>query len=100
MSAAWITYAPQRTRIAPPKRSKRPYAHTAGHIRGRVYRMGYKTRLGDWMWGMEVINTTTGQVIASDNCADLASLVDLCDEATAAARAAWFWSYSPKKVRR
>lgn len=82
------------------ERPPRRYSLTASHIRGRVFRMGHKTTLGDWMWGMEVINTSTGQVIASDNCADYAKILDCCDEATAAARAAWFWSFTPKKVSR
>lgn len=98
--SAWMTFG-LSTKAAPPPvyrgRDPRPYANTAGHIRGRVYRM-HKNSVGHWMWGMEVINTHTGEVIASDNCSVREAIVDLADEATAAARAAWFWSFSKKKV--
>src|SRR5690349_11189093 len=79
-------------------RNSRPYARTAGHIRGRVYRQ-HRNSVGDWMWGMEVINTRTGQVIASDDCSIHQAMVDLCDEATAVARATWFWGLKQKRVR-
>ena len=79
-------------------RDPRPYANTAPHIRGRVYRM-HKNTVGDWMWGMEVINTRTGQVLASDNCSIREAIVGLCDEATAVARATWFWGLRRKDVR-
>ena len=67
----------------------------APHIRGRVFvlrtlrpqraRGSRRTVL----YGMEVTNAHTGKVIASDNCTDLAKLVTLAHEATAAARGAW-----------
>lgn len=79
-------------------RDRRPYARTADHIRGRVYRM-HKNSVGDWMWGMQVVNTRTGQVIASDDCSIYQAVVDLCDEATAVARGTWFWGLTQKQVK-
>lgn len=99
--SAWVPWK-AGSRPAPPPayggRGSRPYSRTADHLRGRVYRME-RNSVGDWMWGMEVINTRTGDVIASDNCSIREAMVDLADEATAAARAAWFWSFSKKMVR-
>lgn len=51
------------------------------------------------MWNMEVVNTRTGKVLATDNCSNLTALVDLCAEATACARATWFWSFTKRAVR-
>lgn len=99
MSAWKLWSAPFDPKPKPYVRDPRPYSRTAPHIRGRVFRMDHKTNRGDWMWGMEVVNTSTGQVIASDNCANRQAVVDLAEEATAIARAAWFWSITRKKVR-
>lgn len=71
------------------------FSRTASHIRGRVFvqrrrttvARGYRTH-----YGMEVVNTRTGKALITDDCADLARLVDGCHEATAVARGAWFYS--------
>jgi hypothetical protein len=60
---------------------------------------GQRTITGKQMFGMEVVNTRTGRVLASDNCCVLADLVDLAHEATGAFRGGWFWSIRPKDVR-
>lgn len=98
--SVWNAWA----RVSKPKpqpRHPRPYSLTAGHIRGRVFliRPAGVGRTGLALWGMEVVNTSSGQVIASDNCTVHETILAICEEATAAARATWFWSYTPKKVR-
>ena len=97
----WVTWRVPPKRTPLPEytgRRPRPYGRTAGHIRGRVFLIRPACRDRHALWGMEVINTRTGDVIASDNCTIREAIVDLCDEATAAARAAWFWSFTKKKV--
>jgi hypothetical protein len=81
----------------PIPRDPRPYRRIAPHIRGRVFFMhhGRHRRI----WGMEVVNTHTGKVLASDNCSDYRSIVDLCNEVTAVARAAWFWEFRRREVQ-
>ena len=80
------------------------FGRTAQHIRGRVFVMRprgehYRRGLVQTLYGMEVINTNTGRVIASDNCTSWDALIAVCIEATAVARAAWFWGYDRKAVR-
>src|SRR5205085_3423648 len=91
---------PAKSRRAPtPRDPKPPFSRTAPHIRGRVFAAGYRTRRGDQMWNMEVVNTRTGRVLIADNCADLSLLIQACNEATAAARATWFYGLRHKAVQ-
>lgn len=77
-----------------------PFSRTAPHIRGRVYvDVDHRTTCGDQMYAMEVVNTRTGKVLITDNCANLGRLVKACHEATAAARSTWFYSLGRKDVR-
>jgi hypothetical protein len=76
-----------------------PFSHTAPHIRGRVFHSGRTVRGGGAMWAMEIVNAATGDVIVTDNCADLERLLRECHEATAVARGTWFFSLSKKAVR-
>lgn len=84
---------------AAPARQRPPFARTAPHIRGRVFVMRPATRRMATLYGLEVRNTRTGKVLVTDNCTSLASIVDECHEATAAARAAWFFTFRQKDVR-
>lgn len=97
--SAWVHWSWVKAEPKPIDRDPRFYGRVAPHIRGRVFRVtpGYKRRRA--LWGMEVVNTHTGKVLASDNCTHLPSLIAECDEATACARAAWFWSFKPKDLR-
>lgn len=76
-----------------------PFARTARHIRARVFQAGYRTTYGDQMWNLEVINTRTGRVLITDNCADLQRLLKLAHEATAVARGTWHFSLNKKAVQ-
>ena len=72
---------------------------TAPHIRGRIYVQPRHRKCDFPIYYMEVVNLSTGKVIATDNCRDLGRLVDTCREATIIARGTWFWSYRKKDVQ-
>lgn len=73
------------------------YKTTAPHIRGRVYKRA--DRFSGNVWELEVINTKTGKVLATDNCSVYETLADLSIEAVGAYRAAWFWGISKKDTK-
>jgi hypothetical protein len=76
-----------------------PYRRIAPHIRGRVFSTKRRTSYGDMMWGMEVVNTNTGKVLVTDNCADLDRLLRECHETVAAARGAWMFEFRQKDLK-
>lgn len=67
------------------------FARTAPHIRGRVFK---------WRgtWHMQVINTHTGKVLASDNTNHRQTIADEAHRATAAARGAWTFALRRKDL--
>lgn len=97
--ATWSWIQPERKPTPIPYvHDPRFYRRIAPHIRGRVFPL-HKTRWGDQVWGMKVVNTRTGQVLATDNCANYQSIANLADEVTAIHRAAWFWDIRRKAVQ-
>lgn len=87
--SAWL---PRRRKPPPVPEERVPFAKTAPHIRGRVYRRG-KT------WFMEVVNTNTGKVLASDNTNDRLKMLNQCHEAVAVARGTWTYHLRWKDTR-
>lgn len=75
------------------------YRRTAQHLRGRIYSLGPSSVRGRNKWALEVVNTKTGAIVATDDCTDWHNLIDLADHATGAARAAWFWDFRRKDVK-
>lgn len=59
-----------------------PYANVAPWIRGRVFKVGPT-------WHMEVVNTATGKVLASDNTNNHATILTEAQRVTAVARGTW-----------
>lgn len=102
MMANWYTPRPRRPELPAwikAVEAQPTHARTAPHIRGRVYSAGYRTRYGDQMWNLEVVNTRTGRVLITDNCADLERLLAQAHEATAIARGTWFYGLTRKAVQ-
>lgn len=58
------------------------------HLRGRV-RLGGRLRNGRPWWLIEVVNTSTGKVVHSDNMCDLSSCCDAARENAEICRSAW-----------
>lgn len=82
-----------------PYKSKPWFGDTAPHIRGKV------RVLGNSVW-FEVINTRTGDILATDNIAlhthygsGLPDIVQACVEATAAARGAWTYNFKREALK-
>lgn len=92
--SGWTWYAPSGTNTPtsrPPQESP-GYIRTAPHLRGRVRKEGR-------LWFMDVINTHTGVVIATDNCIVWRKTIDGANHMTAAARGAWTHAYRQKDLR-
>lgn len=70
----------------------RPYARTAPHLRGRVFKSG-------GTWHMQVVNTSTGDVLASDNTNNYYVMAEEAVVATASARAAWMFEFKRKELQ-
>lgn len=92
MTAPWVTLPPSKRPLPREERSTRPYANVAPHIRGRVFKRGKTTF-------MQVVNTSTGRVLASDNTNCWDSIVHQAHEATAIARGAWTYALDRKELR-
>lgn len=58
------------------------------HLRGRVRYSGYRVD-GKRVWLIEVVNTTTGKVVHSDNTCDLSRCCDAARENVEICRTAW-----------
>lgn len=69
-----------------------PFQKTAPHIRGRVFKRGPT-------WHMQVINTRTGVILASDNTNSYAVMRDEARAATAAARGAWIYNFRQRLLK-
>lgn len=70
----------------------------APHIRGRVFPMSRVERVDEILWGMEVVNYATGEVIITDNATNLPNLMDECYVAVITAKGAWFYELSQNDV--
>lgn len=71
------------------------YSHTGSHIRAKVFRDRHRKT-----WALEVINTSTGEVVATDDCVVYETIADLAVEAVGVYRAAWFWGIRRRDVRK
>lgn len=69
----------------------RPYATHGRHLRGCVFKR-------NGTWHMQVINTSTGDIIASDNTNNYYVIAAQAAVATASARAAWSFSFRRKEL--
>lgn len=76
------------------------YHDVAPHIRGHLSLASATGRSGDgWPhYWYEVVNTHTGEVLIYSDGYGFESTLRECSHATAAARAAWFWSLRRKAL--
>lgn len=68
------------------------------HLTGRV-RLGGRLRNGRPWWLIEVVNTSTGQVVHSDNMCGLSECCDAARENVAIARTAWVMGIAHPSLR-
>lgn len=70
----------------------------SSHLRGRV-RLGGRLKNGRRWWIFEVVNTTTGEVVHSDNTCGLTVCCDGARENVLVARTAWVMGLGRRALR-